>query len=94
MLPEPMKPTCMAGEYRGLAPADRGRRPSAVAQRTAKVRAGLRPWNVPSGMPTGPPSTVLPGREARLARLAPALPVSVIARLAVFAAPPRACRSP
>ncbi len=38
-------------------------------------------------MPTGPPSTVLPGREARLARLAPALPVSVIARLAVLAAP-------
>ena len=39
-------------------------------------------------MATGPPSTVLPGREARLARLAPALPVSVIARLLVRALPP------
>jgi hypothetical protein len=48
----------------------------------------LRPWNVPSGIPTGPPSTRPPGWDEALARAAPALPVSVIARVTPLAAPP------
>ena len=81
MLPEPMKPTCMAGEYRGRRPRVAGAGHQGASAH-ANVRAGLRPWNVPSGMPDRAAVDLGAGRAARRgARAAPALPVSVIARL-------------
>ena len=90
MLPEPMKPTCMAGEYRGRRPrvagaglrerrsarGERARGPAAVER-----AVGHRDRAAADGAPGC-------ATEAE-ARAAPALPVSVIARLlVVWRAPP------
>ena len=89
MLPEPMKPTCMAGEYRGRRPrvagaglqdcgsarGERARGPAAV-----ELAVGHRDRAAADG-------GARRATEAE-ARAAPALPVSVIATLVVLAAPP------
>ena len=53
------------------------------------MRVGSRPMKVPSGIPTGPPSTLAPGVAIEaLARAARALPVRVMALFVVLAEPP------
>ena len=95
MLPEPMKPTCMAGEYRGRRPrvAGAGRQGEPLAR--GERACGPAAVEGAVGHRDGAAVDGARGPRGDEARFAPALPVSVIARLAGARRGRRpACRSP